>query len=78
MEISPTGSRTLVLERLIEMITERGLSYYEHTDIHSDNYMAHMIDVIKDGNYLTSYDTNYLFCYSENDMVKKLDNLVNS
>lgn len=65
----------LVLERFVEMITERGLSYREYDEERSDFSLHHMIDVSKDGKRLATYNTGILHYFGENDMAKELDKL---
>lgn len=69
-------TRVLVLERLIEMLTERGLSYRRYDETRSDYTIHHLIDIRKDGNRLATYDIAYLHRFSEADMAERLDRLV--
>jgi len=67
------SSGFLVLESFVEMITERGLSYRKYDDTRSDYTIHHMIDIIKDGKKLATYDIANLHWFSEDDMAKELD-----
>jgi len=63
----------LVLERFIEMITERGLSFHQYENTRSDYRVDHLIDVSKDGRKLETYNTDFLHRFGEGDMARELD-----
>jgi uncharacterized protein (UPF0335 family) len=68
-------TRTLILERLIEMLDERGLSSHQYDEVRSNNYLAHLIEISRDGHRLARYDTAFLHRFSEGEMEEKLDKL---
>lgn len=70
------NTATLILERFLEMLDERGLSSHQYTHTLSNNQMNHMIDVCKDGKVLATYNTGIFHYFSEGDMSQALDKII--
>lgn len=69
-------TRVLVLESLVEMLKERGLSYRRYDETRSDYTVHHLIDIRKNGSKLATLDIDLFFRFSEADMEERLDRLV--
>lgn len=68
------------VERFLAMINERGLLSRCYTEPRYSNTLGHwttdLIDVIKDGKVLATYDTVVTQYFTEQSMAKELDDLI--